>query len=444
MKRNLPLLITFCMFLSCAKNIDQQFSQQQDSKSLANLHRLNTEFNKLYGGSSDDYIRQIIKGNNGYIFTGETYSDDNGLEANHGFGDIWVTRLDESGQISWQKAFGGTNFERGYSIARCENDYIIAGSTFSIDGNVPDIHGGGDAFVLKIDENGNLLDKKILGGSGMDEIVRVLPDGKGNFILVGTTQSNDGDVTGGYGGGDIWVLKMDAGLNILWQKTLGGSQFDAGSSLAISKDGSYIISGFTSSTDGDVKSNNGDIDFWVVNLSENGQFLWEHTYGGTGFDVAYSMTESVDGGYLVVGLTTSSDGDITVRKGGFVDGWMLKIDKDGNKKWDKTVGGSGFESCLFSITTHNGDYLIGGNASGNDGDFAGNKGETDGWIMRLDKQGKEKWIKVTGGSSYENLISACAGNFENYIIAGTSNSNDSDVSGNHGFTDSWVFTLNDK
>ncbi|MGZ5247559.1 MAG: hypothetical protein ACXWV5_11020, partial [Flavitalea sp.] len=341
MKRNhLLIIISICMFLACSKNIDQQFSLQQDSKSMAKPKGMGIEFNKLYGGSSDDLVRQMIKANyTGYIFTGDTYSNDNGLEAFNGDGDIWVTRLDEVGNITWQKTFGGPDFERGNSIAPCGQGYIVAGYTLGNYGDEPVLNSGPDAVILKIDENGNLLNKKILGGSGIDEIVSILPDGKGNFILVGTTDSNDGDVIGHHGGGDFWVLKMDAGLNILWQKVLGGSLFDAGISIAISKDGSYTICGFTSSTDGDVKGNHGEADFWVVNLSENGKLLWHHAYGGTGYDLPSSITASVDGGYLIAGLTTSSDGDITLRKGGFVDGWMVKIDKFGNVKWDKTVGG---------------------------------------------------------------------------------------------------------
>ena len=441
MKKNLSLLlISMCMLFSCAK-IDPESIKNTDTQSMAKPHRANAEFNKLYGGNSEDYVRAVIQGNNGgYIFTGETYSTGSLDRAP----DVWIVKVDEAGNTVWEKTYGGSQVEQAYSLAKFEGGYLVVGRTYSTDGDVPATHGDGDGFVLRIDENGNLLNQKTFGGSDFDEFTNIQPDGNG-YILVGNTNSNNSDVTGNHGGGDVWVVKMDRELNIIWQKALGGSQFDGGSSSAISKDGSYIISGNTSSTDGDVTNLKGGIDFWVVKLSNSGRLLWQKTYGGSGFEFPYSLTESVDGGYLITGLTTSSDGDITaVHKGGFIDAWMIKIDKDGDVKWDKSVGGNGNETCAFSMTTHNGDYLIGGNTTSNDGDFTGNNGSSDGWIMRLDKQGKEKWTKVTGGSSGDDVNSACAGNFENYIVAGTSDSNDGDVTGNHGFTDTWLFTVKDK
>ncbi len=441
MNKFLNLLVLALLIFSCRKPLEMESLDESLQKPKHNL----PEFNKLYGGSSEDYVKAVIPANgSGYLFTGETYSSDGDVASSIGGGDVWIVKVDDSGNKLWQKTYGGSNYERSNSLALCEAGYLVAGLTFSTDGDAPATHGVGDGFVLKVDEAGNLIDQKTFGGSDHDEIVKIIPDGNGNYILVGLTYSTNEDLNTSHGGGDLWVIKINAQLDIMWQKTLGGSSSDAAISAVVSKDGGYLITGSTSSNDGDVKYNHGGADFWVVKLSTNGKLVWEKTYGGTGFDLPNTITSSVDGGALITGLTTSFDGDVTVRKGGFVDGWMIKIDRDGDVKWDKTVGGTGFEQCLFSIPTHNGDFLIGGSTTSNDGDFTGNHGEVDGWVMRLDKQGKEKWTKVTGGSAWDFLYSACAGTDGNYIIAGTSDSNDGDVSGNHGSTDTWLFTLKDK
>ena len=127
-----------------------------------------------------------------------------------------------------------------------------------------------------------------------------------------------------------------------------------------------------------------------------------------------------------------------------MDAWLVQIDKHGAIKWDKTVGGTGSEQCLFSITTHNGDYLIGGNTTSSDGDFVNIKGWQDGWVMHIDKQGKEKWVRVMGGTGNDLFKGAQERVKGNYILAGHSDSNDGDVSGNHGFTDVWLVTITDK
>ena len=441
MRKHLLFILFGCLLFSCRKQVDEDLYQQQHLVKKTD----SPEFNKLYGGSSEDYLGTVIPGNTGgFVIIGETYSSDGDVEVNKDMGDIWIVKVDEAGKKIWQKTYGGSNFERAISIAPCVGGYLVVGRMYSTDGDIPAIHGDGDGFVLSIDENGNLVNQKTFGGSDFDEITAILPDGNGNYILAGGTNSIDNGLNTNHGGGDIWVIKIDAQLNMLWQKDLGGSDFDAINAATVGKDGSCIVTGFTASNDGDVKYNHGEVDFWVVKLSANGGIIWEKTYGGTGSDLASSITGSVDGGYLVAGLTTSSDGDVTVRKGGFVDAWMIKVDKEGGVKWDKTVGGSGFEQCTFSTTTHNGDFLVGGVSTGNDGDFAANKGLSDGWIMRLDKQGHEKWIKVTGGSSYDRVIAACAGPLGNLVIGGTTNSNDGDVTGNHGGSDFWLFTIKDK
>jgi hypothetical protein len=436
MKKLLYTSACLLLVFSCSKKIDEVAELQLHSSENAKVAV--QQFSKLYGGSSDEEINDIIKSNSqGYIFTAVSFTADP-------FGNVWVVKTSETGNVVWEKNYGGNSFERANSIIKIEGGYLLVGVTYSTDGDVTDINGGGDAFVMKINETGSVVNKKSFGGNENEEFQKIIVDDEGNYVIAGSTNSSNGDVTGQHGFGDVWVVKLDKNLDIVWQKTLGGTQGDVGNSVALSHDGGYVISGFTSSADGDVKVLKGGADFWLVKLTKQGNIVWEKTYGGTGFELPSSLCVTVDKGFLIAGLTTSNDGDVTERKGGFVDAWLVKTDKDGNLKWNKAIGGSEFEQSLFAITAHNGDLLVGGNTTSNDVDFSGNKGTQDGWLMRLDKQGHEKWTKLAGGSDWDLFRAATPGNQGNYVFAGYSWSNDGDVSGNHGFNDGWVLKLEDK
>jgi hypothetical protein len=439
MKTNLSILLISWLLFSCSKQPEADYNSKKDVDAKMKLNL--PAFNKLYGSTGEDYLQAFVPGNDGgYVFAGHTTR----IESGNITGGMWIVKVDSYGKKIWEKTYVGSGVETAYSIAAWAGGYIIVGKTYGTIGNMPAIYGDGDGLVLKIDESGNAVSQRAFGGADYDEFVKIIPDEAGNYLLVGHTYSTDGNFSTNHGASDLFAIKIDAWLNPVWQKTFGSTGSESGVSGAICKDGGYIITGYTDGNDGDLTFNHGGIDFWALNVSGDGEIIWQRTYGGSGFELASSTTASADGGCVITGLTTSSDGDITTRKGGFVDGWLVKIDKHGALKWDKTVGGTNFEQCLFSMTTHNGDYLIGGNTTSIDGDFVGNKGGQDGWAMHIDKQGNEKWVRVIGGKSIDLFKGAHERVKGNYILAGYSESNDGDVSGNHGFTDAWLLSLTEK
>ena len=398
---------------------------------------------KSLGGSGYDEIRSIQPtSDGGFILAGFSDSNDGDVSANHGGNDYWVVKLDDTGNITWQKSLGGSNDDFAYSIQlTADGGYVVAGQSASNDGDVSGNNGGNDYWVVKLDSTGNIVWQKSLGGSN-DEVgsfIQITTDG--SYIITGHSNSNDGDVSGNHGSYDYWVVKLDSTGNIVWQKSLGGSNNEESySCIQPTSDGGYIFAGSSISNDGDVSGNHGYNDYWVVKLDDSGNIVWQKSLGGSTQDEAHSVQLTSDGGYIVTGYTTSNDGDVSGNNGGW-DFWVIKLDSSGNIVWQKSLGGSSYEYADFIKPMSSSDYIVVGSSYSNDGDVSGNHGLYDYWVVRFNSTGNLVWQKSMGGSSQEfgNFIQPTTDG--GYIVAGSSGSNDGEVSGNHGHSDGWLVKL---
>jgi hypothetical protein len=228
--------------------------------------------------------------------------------------------------INWQKCLGGSiDREGGLSIQQtADGGYILSGRTESNNGDVSGNQGNSDAWVVKLTSLGVIQWQKCLGGSGPDEGFSIQQTIDGGYILAGRTESSDGDVSGNYGGSDAWVIKLSNLGAILWQKCLGGSLYDIGSSIQQTTDGGYILAGHTYSSDGDVSGNHGDSDAWVIKLSNLGSIQWQKCLGGSLNDTGSSIQQTTDGGYILAGQTRSNNGDVSGNQGS-ADAWVVKL-----------------------------------------------------------------------------------------------------------------------
>ena len=181
-------------------------------------------------------------------------------------------------------------------------------------------------FVIKIDTKGSMLWEKSFGGSGIDNGHAAVKTNDGNYLIAGTAISTDGDISNSKGNSDAWIIKINDSGKLLWEKSFGGSGFDAAWAIDSGKGifSSYIIAGNSKSSDGDITSNNGENDFWVLKIDTTGKLLFEKSLGGSGLDFAYGVIETFDQKIVVVGETESTDKDITSNKGG-KDIWIAKI-----------------------------------------------------------------------------------------------------------------------
>lgn len=344
-------------------------------------------------------------------------------------------------EIEWQKNMGGTFNDWGRSIHQTiDGGYIAAGYTSSVNGDVNGNHGGQDFWVVKMDNGGNMQWQKCLGGSEWDFGSELVVSTDGGYVITGATASEDGDVIENKGGDDFWVVKLDAEGNIIWQKTFGGTDHDYPNAIQQTMDGGYIVAGSTGSNDGDVSGNHGDLDFWVVKLDDSGNMEWQQCYGGSYDEEAYTVRQTTDGGYVVAGYSDSDDSDVTGNNGGS-DVWLVKLDTAGNMVWQKNMGGLFADVANFILQSSDGGFVVAASTNSNEGDASGNHGIRDAWLLKLDDTGNILWQKCYGGTSYDGANSVQQTTDGGYVVACYAFGSDGDVIGNHGLYDFWILKL---
>jgi uncharacterized delta-60 repeat protein len=398
------------------------------------------QWQKCLGGTAYDWAYSIqLTPDGGYIMAGYTQSTNGDVTGNHGNDDAWVVKLSSTGSLQWQKCLGGTAHDCAYSIQPTpDGGYIVAGETQSNDGDVTGNHGWSDAWVAKLSSTGSLQWQKALGGTNYDRANSIQLTQDGGYIIAGSSNSTNGDVSGNLGG-DVWVVKLSSTGSLQWQKCLGGTSIEDANSIQLTPDGGYIVAGYTLSTNGGVTGNHGNNDAWVVKLSSTGSLQWQKALGGTADDYAYSIQPTPDGGYIVAGETQSNDGDVTGNHG-FTDAWVVKLSSTGSLQWQKALGGSNSENANSIQPTPDGGYIVTGSAGSIDGDLTVNQGGGI-WVVKLSSTGSLQWQKTLGGTDLENGSSIQLTPDDGYIVAGFTSSTDGDVTGNHGIVDAWVVKL---
>lgn len=400
------------------------------------------QWEKSFGGSGNDGLSSFQHtSDEGYIVVGYSNSNDGDVTGNHGGFDVWIVKINATGVIEWQKSIGGSLDEAANAIQQTlDGGYIIAGYSNSNDGDVTGNHGGRDFWIVKMNTAGTIEWQKSLGGSLDDTANDIQQTSDGGYIVAGESSSNDGDVTGNKGIQDFWIVKLGSNGILEWQKSLGGSSRDTAETIQQTSDGGYIVAGSTFSNNGDVTGNHGAIDNWVVKLTVSGNIEWERATGGQGEEWCWSILETLDGGFILAADSNNANGDVTENFGGR-DFWIVKFTDTGLIDWQKSYGG-GFEDSPTSIQhTTDGGYIVSGFSGSNDGDVSGNQGSLDFWIIKINATGTLEWQKSLGGSNYDMFSYALQVSDNDYIVAGTTFSDDGDVSVNKGISDFWIVKL---
>lgn len=293
------------------------------------------QWQKSYGFQGNDNGISVIQTNDsGYLITGVldvTASGGAGntssrSSARHAGGDYWAVKLDTSGDLQWSQYYGGNFTDTPEGVIQLDDgSYIIAGGSDSEDTDISSNIGTYDFWIIRISSTGSLIWEKSFGGSEIDEARAIVPSGDGNFIVAGDTRSNSNNVSNNNGGADLWLIKVSPQGNLLWENTIGGTNFDVARAIYRTQDNGFLLAGSSRSSDGDVAENKGQNDAWVVKVNSNGELQWETSIGGSNIDFAYGVTELSDGSIMAVGDTTSNDRDIQENKG-FTDLLLIKLD----------------------------------------------------------------------------------------------------------------------
>lgn len=384
------------------------------------------------GGSEWDFANDIQQtSDGGFVVLGTSRSNDGDIMWENGGMDFWVVKLNSASELVWQKTLGSSGNEEATSIQQTsDGGYIVTGEPGTIDGDVSGNNGELGFWIIKLSSTGNIVWENTVGGTDYDRANSIQQTNDGGFIVAGRSKSDDGDVTGHQGNTDFWVVKLDALGNLVWQKTMGGSMQEVAHSIRQTQDGGYVVAGYTSSIDGNISFNHGGEDYWVLKLDNSGNIIWEKTLGGSDYDRANSIQQTSDGGYVIAGFTLSNDGDI--QEGfGDIDSWIVKLDSIGNILWEKTLGNANWNVSNSILETNDGRLIVAGETSDN-------SGFSDAWIVILSSIGDVLSEHLFGGSRDDGAVAIDQTMDGGFVMVGTTESNNGDVLEQKGLSDIWV------
>ncbi len=400
------------------------------------------EWQRSYGGKEREIVEDIqLSSDGGYIFAGYTESSDGDVTDNHGNRDFWIVKLNSNGDIAWQKTIGGTDYDYLESITETsDGEFIVVGLTRSSDGDVTGIHESNDYWIVKLTSIGSIIWQKCFGGSLADAAQCVQETNSGDFLITGYAGSKDGDIIANHEMFEYCTIKLSSTGDLIWQKSYGGDWDDVPLSLQATSDSGCIIAGYSGSDNGDITAPHGSTDGWVIKLDTKGGLEWQKCYGGSNSDAIESIQNTPDGGYVFAATTESADGDVS-NNFGDRDYWVVKINSVGTIEWGKVLGGIKQDYADAIQVTSDGGFIVAGYSYSSDGQVSSNNGNSDFWIVKLSSSGAIEWEESFGGSGYDQAKAIKITPDGGCIIAGYSDSNDGDVTGNHGNIDCWIVKL---
>lgn len=387
------------------------------------------EWQHCFGVAEDaEYARAMKQTPDGGIIIAGTNS-----------GDCLLLKIDSLGNQQWTQTYGGTSFEYFYDVVVCaDGGYLGVGYTNSNDGDVVGFHPGCsqciDGWIVKTDANGNLMWQRSLGGSERDAMYSAVQNQNNEYIVAGFASSSNGDLTNiSPGWVATWILRIDSMGVILQQAIIGGGTGSVGNKITETNDGGYALACTANTGGGILDTAFGGADVYIMKVDTGLNVLWAHVYGGSGGEVMYDIKQTADGGFIMCGWTGSMDGYVSGNHGN-MDFWVVKTDSIGHFEWQKCLGSSYYEDAYSILQTSSGNYLLTGRLFGGaiDGDITNPIGaDADFWIVCLDPTGNLLWQKSIGGGSYDQSYALIALNDGSYAAAGVTGSNDFDVSGFH-------------
>lgn len=361
---------------------------------------------KNFGGPQHDFLTATVATQEGgFLLVGNSYSSE-GLQKrtpNAGGSDLWMIKVDENGEEQWQKSIGtALDDEAKTAIQTTDLGYIVAGTI----NQKKEAFGAKDVLVLKLDKKGNLMHQMILGGTGVEEVEKIIPTRDGGALLGIYSRSNT--------------------LEITQRRILKEKSLELKEQLSSTAKNKVEPLQFTTTYEPKTSNHFGEGDYWIVKLNKEGKVEWQKSFGGKEDEHLRSMSVT-DQGYIIAGESRSgiSGTKKTSQKEG-TDLWIIALDFNGEELWQKSYS-FGNRDVMMSLDTitdatgnHTKGFLLGGfsmaegKAKMNDETF---------WLLYLDSKGEEVWRKYVEGkerNNEERLVDAKLNNDGTFILAGTS------------------------
>ena len=364
--------------------------------------------------------------------------------------DFWLLKVSKTGEIIWSKTYGGSEDESAGRITKTnDGGFLLSGFTTSNDGDVSGNEGFQDYWIVKIDAAGSILWEENFGFAGSDQAFKAFQTSDGGYFVTGffdvsASGGAGNDLQRGmgtlHGVGEFWGIKLDANGVKQWRRYFGGTNNDRSYDAWETEDGGFLMTGTSESIDFDKIDPKGSYDYWAVRLTATGDLIWTKSFGGSEIDNSYASIITQDGNYIMVGDSRSADQDVTSPRGN-ADAWMVKFDDEGNKLWQKSFGGSQFDTAHSIIQRNNGDYILSGHSRSADGDLLKNNGSNDVWIFGVDDNATLKFQISIGGSELDFASDAIETSDNKIVAVGNSESNDFDIPLNQGSKDFLLIKL---
>ena len=409
MRKFLPLLLALSILLGCALTAlaDEPFAWTL---------RIAAE-----GSVSADAMYLLPDG--GAYLAGRVEGDADCGEALGGK-DAYLAAIGPGGEILWQKRFGGSEDDRFTHVVEGLGGGCLAlGVTESSDGDCRAARGMQDAFLVRIDENGETLWTKCLGGSADDELLAISRWEEGGYLVCGRTRSRNGDLGANYGGWDAWAaLLSEADGKPQWVVRYGEDGDDRFSLILPQYDHWTLVGELgTAATDEEAASAQPA----VVTLDSSGAITREQTLGGDGRSALVTALET-ESGWLLAGQTNASSALMPLSHGG-MDVWALLLRQSGSVSWQRTYGGSRDESIVSTLPASAGGYLYLAETQSGDGQVTGGHGAKAVWVMKATALGSLEWQQTLGGSRVSTAAGIVEDGAGGYLVAGSSAAQDGDI-----------------
>jgi len=400
---------------------------------------------QISGGAHAEFLYDAIPTPDyGFLLAGSSISGKNGNKeaANKGDLDYWIWKMDEKGTAEWQKSFGGSGVDLLQSIAiTSEGGFLLGGTSTSNKGDDKKDNAMGldDLWIIKLDAKGHEIWQRTIGGSGQEKLISIATCRDGGYILGGTSSSSKTEKTASglsnpygktedsFGSLDYWVVKLSSKGEVQWQKTFGGKYADELKSIITTKDNGFLVGGTSNSPISGNKTSPhfGGADYWVIKIDENGNELWQTTYGGDKEEQLFALSTTLEGGFLIGGNSNSeaSHNKAKSNENG-TDFWVLKTDAKGLIEWQETYN-FGSKDVLASVVANaDGTFLIGGYAQTEqkkttNATKADKEGINDFIALKISATGTVLWTKTVGSAGDEVLRKLFETRDGGYVLAGT-------------------------